>query len=262
MKTRITAAVVAVATLLLPAAALEAQSSAIGFSGAELTLGHLSGETSLATLDASADFAITAQHGLQLDLGVADYGEVWFGNIAAHLYLQPSQRAKYGLFLTYSDANDTEASTTEAGVEGIWTLTASTTLTARAGMGRADPSEVDYIFASIGGSHALTEQLALTGNLAVVDADEAAAALTATTLDVGLSYALAAAPVTLHAGASHSRISGTSNARDTRLAVGLTAALGAPRSARAPAAARSFAPVRPLQPLLERAMVWDFISAR
>ncbi|MBY6047366.1 hypothetical protein [Vannielia litorea] len=262
MKTRITAAALAVASFLLPVP-LSAQSSAIGFSAAELTFGHLSGESgSLSTLDASADFAITAHHGFQLDVGVVDYGEVWFGNIAAHLYLQPSQQAKYGLFLAYSDANDTEASTIEAGIEGIWSLTPATTLTARAGMGRADPSEMDYIFGSIGLEQAITDQLAITGRLAVVDADEASTALTATTLDLGLRYHLPSAPVSLYVGASHSHISGTISTDETRLALGLTAAIGGPRSARAPAATRQFAPVRPLRPLLERSMVWDFVGQR
>ncbi|MBS8227405.1 hypothetical protein [Vannielia litorea] len=262
MNTRISAAAFAVAAFLLPILPAHAQSSSIGFSGAELTLGHVSGDNPGTSLDASIDVSITAHHGLQLDLGVIDYGEVWFGNIAAHLYLQPSQSSKYGVFLAYSDANDTEAGTTEIGAEGIWSLTPATTLTARAGMGRADPSEVDYLFASLGTSVALTEQFALSGALAVVDADEANTALTATTLDLGLSYSLPSAPVTLYAGASHTRISGTLQAEDTRLAVGLTAAIGGPRSARAPASARRFAPVRPLRPLLERAMVWEFVGNR
>ncbi|SIN91155.1 hypothetical protein [Vannielia litorea] len=262
MKTRICAAALAVASALLPLPT-QAQSSAIGFSGAELTLGHASGETgTLTTLDASADFAITAQHGLQLDLGIIDYGNIWFGTLAAHAYLQPTQAAKYGLFFAYSDADDREAATTEIGVEGIWSLGSSTTVEARAGMGRADPSEVDYLFASLGARHALTRQLALSGRLGIVDADEARAALTGTTLDLGLSYHLPDAPVALSLGASHTRISGTHTASETRVTIGLTAAIGGARTARATAAQRNFAPVRPLQPLLERGLVWDFVGSR
>ncbi|QDC09576.1 hypothetical protein FHY55_10120 [Oceanicola sp. D3] len=262
MKTRISAAAIAVAALLLPAGTAEAQSSGIGFSGAELSLGHLSGDTPVSTFDGTADFMITSQHGFQLDVGIADYGDVWFGNLAAHLYLQPNLSAKYGLFLAYSDANDTEASTTEMGVEGIWSVSESATLNARAGLGRADPSEIDYLFASLGTNLAVTEHLALNGALGVVDTEEAKTALTAITLDVGLSYVLPQAPVSLHVGANHTRISGTRDAEDTRLAVGLTAAIGGPRGASAPAAARNFAPVRPLRPLLERAMVWEFVGTR
>ncbi|MFY0632817.1 MAG: hypothetical protein JXQ91_03335 [Vannielia sp.] len=262
MNTRITAAALAVASFLLPSTLL-AQSSAIGFSGAELSLGHINGDSgSLTTLDANADFAITAQHGFQLDVTVVDYGATWFGAIAGHLYLQPTRHAKYGVFFAYADANDIEAATFDAGVEGIWSLGTATTLTARAGLGRADPSEVDYIFASLGARQALTDQLSLTGSIALLDADEARASFTAATYDLGLAYALPSAPIEAYIGASHTRISGSLATAETRLAIGLTARIGGPRTARAAAAARSFAPVRPLRPLLERNMVWDFVANR
>ena len=253
----------AAAALLFPGDALRAQSSFIGFDGAEISASALSGNgTSIARLDGNADFAITAHHGLQLDLGIIDYGETWFGSIGGHLYMQPVTRAKYGLFFGWADANDREAATVELGVEGLWSLGESLTLGARAGLGRADPSEVDYIFAGVTADHSLSDRLALSAGAHLLDADEAAASQTAVTLDLGLRYSFAEAPVELHLGASHARISGSTTERETRLSLGLTAWFGKPRSARRPVSQRTFAPVRPLEGLLSRNMVWDGIARR
>lgn len=256
-------AALAAAALALSALNAQAQDSAIGFTGAALSLGGDSGGQGASTrIDGSIDVAITRQHGLQLDLGAVDYGAVWFGNIAAHLYLQPTAGAKYGLFLAYADANDIEAATLEAGVEGMWSLGRDLTVGLRAGIGRADPSEVDYIFAGADARYALSDRLALSAGLALLDADEAAAAYTLAQADLAVSYALPRAPLEITAGLRHTAISGSRAQSDTRAFLGLTAWVGPARSAHAPVSHRRFAPVRPLRGLLARDLVWAFSAAR
>lgn len=257
-------AAIAASATLLSVASVQAQSLQLGFTGAELSFGSLSGEETTPYVDGMLDVAITRYHGLQIDLGGADYGGTWIGTLGMHLYMQPSETAKYGLFLAYGDANDFESTTTDIGVEGIWQPSDVLTLSTRLGMGRAggEGSEMDYVFGSFGGALAVSDLTALTAGLQVLEADEKAQNNGVLTLDMGIEQSFRSAPVTLTAGLSHVSYTGSFEQNDTRVAVGLKIDLGPKRGARQPVSARKFAPVRPLRDLIARDQVWPQVTRR
>jgi opacity protein-like surface antigen len=223
---------------LAPAA--HAQDS-LGFSGFDLGLRHARGDTDISSVDLRGTVHITAVHGLQLDLGASDIGAYWRGGIAAHLFMAPSAKAKYGLFAAINDTNgfaDTEYS---LGAELIASCGPGCEIEARAGIGTLKPGSNDYIFGRLAGRYALGPQLRAKLALDVIDIEEMAYSARETRLSAGFDYALSDR-LSLDLGVEHARYSGTSPGDDTRLTLGLTTRFGAQ--------GQPFSPVRPIEGLL------------
>ena len=80
------------------AVAVPAAADSLGFRYADLTFGAAGAASGpFGQVRISTDVAITGAHGLQLDLGVIGYPGEFLGQIDAHLYLMPANRAKYGV---------------------------------------------------------------------------------------------------------------------------------------------------------------------
>lgn len=260
MKRLLRAAMAAASFTLLstPLASTALADSSIGFNGADVTIGYAGAGDGrdLTSINGTLDFAITRHHGLQLDLGAVDYGDTYFGTLTAHLYMQPADSAKYGVFFAYADADDMAASDMTIGIEGIWALGERLTASARFGIGKADPSQVDYIFGEFGADYALSDRFGLRGGAQITDIEETDLTVRAIDLTAGAVWYVPGAPLEVFAGVTHSIASGEDGAADeTRFALTMTAYFGEKRGADARLEARRFAPVRPLNSLFARDMV-------
>lgn len=227
-----------------------AAQSALGFTAAEFSLEKGTGDYGTARADLSADFAITGAHGLQLDLGASDAGPRWRGDLAAHLYMAPTERAKYGLFAAVGDTSHESQTSWAAGAEGIWALGARGSLAARAGLGSLTPGSNDFVFARLSARYALSDRTALTASLAATDIAEFSYSARETTASLGLRQRLGDGPVTLSARVEHSAFSGSFTSKDeTRIVLGLTTRFGPTGHG---VRNQPFAPVRPLDGLFAR----------
>ena len=152
--------------LLLTHTDARAQSSLVGFDGATLAI------EGTGAADLAASYLITGQHGLQLDLSLGQAQEAWLARTGGHLYLMPEQDRRYGLFIAFSDMNDAPIWAIEGGIEGVWSLRASTA-GLRAGAGLARPGALDYIFAGASCRQQLTETYSVKAEASVQEFDEA-----------------------------------------------------------------------------------------
>ncbi|OOY23548.1 hypothetical protein BMI91_13780 [Thioclava sediminum] len=224
--------------------------SALGFTGAELTIENSTGDFGAARADLSADFALTPAHGLQLDLGANDAGPRWRGDLAAHLYMAPTERAKYGLFAAVSDTSHASQTAYAAGAEAIWAVGARGSVSARAVLGTVKPGSNDYVFAGLAGRWDISPRTTLTADLSVVDISELAFSARETTAALGIGHRLGDGPATLFTRIERAHFTGRPDSRDeTRLALGLTVRFG-PRGHGV--RNQSFAPIRPLDGLFAR----------
>ncbi|KEO51718.1 hypothetical protein [Thioclava pacifica] len=242
---------------LLPAALLltalpqnaTAQSS-LGFTAVSFSLEKGSGDFGVTRADLNADFAITDVHGLQIDLGASDAGPRWRGDLAAHLYMAPTERAKYGLFAAVGDTSHESQTSWAIGAEGIWAVGARGSVSARAGLGSVKPGSNDFVFARLSARYALSSRTALTASLAATDIDEFSYSARETTASLGLRHRIGDGPVTLSARIEHSAFSGSFASKDeTRVVIGLTTRFGATGHG---VRNQPFAPVRPLDGLFAR----------
>ena len=231
--------------------------SSLGFQDASLTVTYAKGETTTRKqVDAALDVAITGYHGLQLDIGAADYPDRYWGRLGAHLYIDPGHGAKYGLFANVADANNLARWDATLGAEGIWVLGETVTLAARAGLGLSEPGNYDYIFAEVRGTHRLSKTLDVYAGYARTDIDEAGLDFTSGLLEAGVTHHLPGSAAALSLGLERSIVSGNSGAvGDTRLVAGLTVQIGTPRGAKPTTTATLFAPVRPLDEALLRQLL-------
>ena len=240
----------------LVALSTAARADSVGFRFADITLGGATGGTGASgTARLSSDVALTGVHGLQLDLGVVRYGHEVLGQLDAHLYMMPHDAAKYGLFFSLADIDGREATIAMVGVEGMFALSDRTELHGRAGIGMAMPGHMEFISLSLGASHAVNDQMAIFGDLAIAEIDEAALRAVTTAARIGVSYqpagrswALSAAFVRDGAGAD------TKTASETRAELGFTLHLGGGGGAKRRLATRGFASTQPLDPLLQRGL--------
>ena len=239
----------ALAALTSPAAA-----DSLGFRFADISAASTTnGDAILGHARASVDFAITDQHGMQFDLGATGYKGEYLGQLDGHLYMMPTQRAKYGLFFSLADMNGREATVGMVGVEGMFAISDSTEVHGRAGIGMALPVNMDFITLSVGASHALSDQVAMFGDLSVTEFDEAALRAVGTTARLGVSYQPQGQPWEISAALSRDGLTGRDAAAfETRAEVGFTWHLGAGGGAKRGLAARSFANPQPFDPLLRR----------
>ncbi|WP_417248822.1 hypothetical protein [Celeribacter sp.] len=244
------AAVVLGAFTFIPIAS--SAQSGIGFQDAQVAVTYGQGKTTIVQqADASVDVAITRSHGLQLDLGVADYPDAYFGQIGAHLHLAPGNSAKYGLFARYADPKRRASWDVSVGVEGMWNFGRALSVEARAGVGVMAPQSKDYIFADFRGRQTFTDTFGIYGGYSIMDMQEKSLTARAGTLSLGVTYAMPNAPVELSLGLEHVTVNGdVSVDSEVRLTGMITMHLGAPRAATAGVRERRFTPTRPLNALL------------
>lgn len=247
--------------ILAVAAALAVQSGpsaadSLGFRFADVMIGGQSTQGDLqSTVRATADFAITQNHGLQLDLGVVGYGSDYLGQIDGHLYMTPNETAKYGLYFSLADMNGREATIGVVGVEAMFALSDSTTLHGRAGLGMSMPGNAEFITASAGLAQAIGDQVALLADVTVTEFDEASFSAVGSSIRLGISYQPEARPWEIYAGLARDGLTGRDAAAfETRAELGFTLHLGAGGGAKRSLATRGFASPQPLDPLLRRGL--------
>lgn len=241
-----------IAAICLPLSATA--DSGIGFQGTEATLGYISyGDTSVATADGLLDYAITRNHGLQLDLGTTSFEDHWQGTVSSHLYMSPTDSAKYGLFAAYTDINDDDAHIAMTGIEGLWRLSDGTGLDMRAGLGLLNPDNRDFIFASGHISQTVGPNTDLIAGLAAYDMEETGFASRDITVNVGAIRHFETAPIDLNVDLYHSFVDDTGNHDDeTGLHLAMTWRPGTNAFDMRRTAWTSFEPVRPLTGLFAR----------
>lgn len=242
---------IALAVLTSPAAA-----DSLGFRFADLSAGLADdGTITSAQARISADFAITDNHGLQLDFGAVGYSGEYLGQIDAHLYMMPTQAAKYGVFASLADVDGREATIAMAGIEAMFALSERTELHGRAGIGMALPGNIDFITASLGASYALNDQMAVFGDLTVAEFDEASLRAISASARLGARYQPAGQAWEVAASLVHDGLTGRDAARfETRIELGFTWHLGAGGGAKRGLATRAFATTQPFDPLLRRGL--------
>lgn len=219
-----------------------AVADSLGFRFAELSVSG----GGLAQAHVSTDFAITGAHGVQLDLGAVGYADGFLGQIDAHLYLMPTDAAKYGLYFSLADVDGREATIASLGVEAMFALSGRTEVHGRAGLGMANPGHMEFITASLGASHALGDQVAVFGDVMVTEVDEAALRAVGVVARLGVSYQPLGQAWEVTALIAREGATGRDAAAfETRAELGFTWHLGAGGGARRGIAARGFASPQP-----------------
>ena len=243
---------------LSAAAALSGPAAAdsLGFRFADVVVdGGTLDDSAQGAARVTADFALSDVHGLQLDLGAVGYSGEFLGQLDAHLYMMPTGAAKYGLFFSLADMDGREATIAMAGVEAMFALSPRTEVHGRAGLGMARPNNVDFITASLGGSHALNDSVAVFADLTVTEFDEVALRAVASTVQIGVNYQPLGRPWEVSASLVRDGLTGRDAATfETRAELGFTWHLGAGGGAKRNIAARAFANTQPFDPALRRGM--------
>ena len=233
---------------------LAAQGS-LGITGASLSVGVIEDEAGATQVEGAAvvDVAITDVHGFQGDLVFADTASGAVGALGAHLYMAPRRGQKYGLFATLGDIDGRALTYVSLGAEGMLALNSRTTLEGQAGIGAANDGNLDYIFASLALSRALSTSTVIEAALDVAEFDEMA--LRAVSYDTSLTarYSPEGAPWGLYAQISHGGLTGRdARAGKTRIGLGLTMTFGT--SGGTSPKTRPFRSIDPLAPLMRRGL--------
>jgi hypothetical protein len=233
-----------------------ASADSLGFRFADISVATTASDGDLTgQLHAGADFAITEAHGFQLDLGAVGYESEFLGQIDGHLYMMPTEAAKYGLYFSLADMDGREATIASVGVEGMFALSARTEVHGRVGLGMARPGNMDFITVSLGASHAFGDQVAVFGDITVAEFDEAALRAVGTTARIGVSYQPEGRPWEISASVVRDRLTGRDGAAfETRAELGFAWHLGAGGGAMRGLGTRAFASPQPFDPLLRRGM--------
>lgn len=236
------------ACALAPLAA-KAQSS-LGFRQVEAAIGATGTQGDLrAGARLSADLAITAAHGLQFDLSLADQPAGMLGAIDAHLYLTPRPDRSYGLFGHLSDLDGTDSTTVAAGAEARLALGARARAEVKAGIGVRNPGSFDFLFVEGWAERDLSPRVTLIAGAMAADYDEPGFSATGWQAEAGLRLALAP-NAALEATVGHSGLAGADGDGGEGFArLGLTVSFGGGRDG-----ARLFRPARPLAPLQLRGL--------
>lgn len=244
----------AMTIVVLSATQLSAQSS-IGFRDAQITIEHSVGQTENQTsFDSALDVSITRNHGLQLDLGAVTFSDTYYGQIGGHLYMAPGHNAKYGLFASYADANDSSNWIGTVGIEGLWNFGDALSVEARTGMGVLNPNSNDFIFIEGLAQYALSDSFALTGGASITDLEEGAMSVRSTDLSLGLKYYMPNMPVEIAANVTRASLSGTVEDVDTRASLLFTVHLGKAQSTRSSVQDRFFTSATPMKTMLSNGL--------
>ena len=162
----------------------------------------------------TGDFRITDAHGLLLDLSATTYPSGSLGQIDAHLYMQPSDSIKYGLFLALGDVNGREATIGSTGVEVIAALSDATLIEAKAEIGIATNHlggarrNMDFIAASLGASHAFNDTTTAYIEASATEFDESFLRAVGYGLRVGVHHDIPNQPIRISAAIGYDKMSG------------------------------------------------------
>ena len=243
------------------AAAIAALSSpvsadSLGFRFAEVSVAAQASEFPMSgQIHATADFAITKAHGVQFDFAAVGYQGEFLGQLDGHIYMMPTDAAKYGLYFSLADMNGREATIASVGVEAMFAVSPGTEVQGRAGIGMALPGNIDFITVSVGASHAFSDQLAVFGDLSMAELDEAALRAMATTARVGISYQPQGQSWEISGALSRDGLTGRDASRfENRAELALTLHLGAGGGAKRGLSKRRFSAPQPFDPLLRRGL--------
>jgi hypothetical protein len=227
--------------------------SSLGLSFAEASFGLTSsagGETLSGRL--SGDWRITANHGVQLDLGLRQGSGGLVGQVDGHLYMSPREDRKYGFFVSLADLDERSGVIGMAGVEGMIEIAPGTLIEGRAGAGMAQPGGMDFITVSAGLRHALSDSLSLDAGITVTEFDEAGFSAIGTQTGLGVTWESASSPLSLSARIEGDRLSGYGS--ETRVGLSLTYAFGPEGGARRGVGARAFTAPQPMLSLIDRGL--------
>gem|GEM_PF-891508 len=236
-----------------------AQSAPLGlnFAEVELTYGTLA-NTGGPIGRVAGDFRITDAHGLQLDLSAMSYPGGSLGQIDAHLYMQPSDSIKYGLFLALGDVDGREATIGSTGVEVMAALSDATVIEAKAEIGIATSRlggtrrNMDFIAASLGASHAFNDTTTAYIEASATEFDESFLRAVGYGLRVGVHYDIPNQPIRISAAVGYDKMSGRNGRPGEIVAqIGVTWRFGAGGNT---VASRSFGRSKPLDQLFRRGM--------
>ena len=159
------------------------------------------------------------------------------------------------LYFSLADMDGREATFASVGVEGMFALSDHTEVHGRAGIGMAWPEHTDFITLSMGASHAVSDQVAVFGDITMSEFDEEALRALGISAQIGVSYQPIGRPWEVSASVVHDGLTGRDEAGfETRAELAFTLHLGAGGGAKRGLAARAFASPQPFDPLLRRGM--------
>ena len=184
--------------------------SSLGITGATLKLASTEDEagTAQGSLAASVDVRITDVHGLQGGLSFAETSTGTLGSLDGHLYMAPRSGQKYGLFLTFSDMDGRSMAWGSLGAEAMLALGDSSMIEGRVGLGAANGSSLDFIFAGVSLAHAFSPAFEIEAALDVADFDEAAFRATSVEATLTARYSPEGSPWGAYVSATRSDLTG------------------------------------------------------
>lgn len=234
---------------------VHAQSS-LGLNFAEAGFGVDTGQQETAVSGfVMGDYRITPQHGVQIDLSIADRPGGFVGQLDGHLYLSPQQDRKYGFVFSLADADSREATIAAGGIEGMVAIRGGLFLTARALIGYARPDDVDFIAVSGMAQKALSDNFGLFASVDLAELDEEVLRTNAWTGRIGLTFQPDASGFEWMVAVAGDGLAGRdSDAPEARLELGVAWRFGATGGARRPVSERAFRVGQPFDPLLRRGL--------
>lgn len=240
-----------------------AAQSSLGILGgaAELSFGETEDGLDQHEAQLQVDVAFTRFHGIQLDFGLKDIGDVTIGEIGGHLYLRPNETARYGFFAQISDVDEQSFQYLDAGIEGRFSLSSDVAVDFNVGVGTttnlggASTSQWDYAFVGGGVIYDISDPLTLTARVDVTEYDETDFSAVGLDTSIRLSHAVRHSSTELFAQIDHDVQLGRDGGDPiTSLGIGVTWNFGA--SGGAPID-RPFATAAPLDSLIRRGII-DF----
>ena len=231
---------------------VSAQSS-LGIKGSELAFGFQQDEAGSAQTQStfSVDVAVTDVHGLQGDIAFEDTEYGLIGSVGAHLYMTPREGQRYGLFAALSDVDGRSMTWASVGAEGMLSLSETTVVEGRLGMGVSDVDGLDYVFAGGSISREFSPSLEIEGTFDIAEFEEASFQAVSYDLGVQASYSPTGAPWGAYARLTQSGLHGSDGEPgELRIGIGVTINIGA--TGGVDPYSRPFRQADPVSPLVRR----------
>ncbi|MBI1418031.1 MAG: hypothetical protein GC146_12485 [Limimaricola sp.] len=238
-----------IALFAFAAAPALAQSS-LGVAGADVGLSY--GEASQ-SFTGSVDVALTAYHGLQLDVGYLWSANASRGTLAGHIYMTPQAGQKYGLFLSLTDLDGRADRYVLFGAEGLLDIGPRSVLGLAGGIGGSTFATYDTVYVTAELRHAFSDDTWLSSALTLAAWDEYHFHATTADLNIDLHHRLTG-NVDVFAGLSVGGLMGPDAApTQSDVHVGLRMVLG--RTPLTPAIPQMFGHADPYAQLIDRGLV-------
>lgn len=217
----------------LPAQAGTAQTapaygdSGLGIIGGNLTLGFSDHILEGGFTQGTVDVAITAYHGMQIDLQYEERSLGGIGRLGTFLYMTPRADHKYGISLMVADKNGAPATYGQVGAMGMFTLGTEVNLEARGAIGMSSSNKMDWITAGLGLHWQVTPSTNAYAQYDLTDFSELEFNALAHEVTFGLRTRINDSPAALFAEVSHDWLSGAQAAEgNTTLRAGVSVFLG------------------------------------